>query len=151
MPVVCSQSDARVRFSSMECWWSTANQMLGLRPILTSVVGGGGALRAAVLLTVGGGEIGLGGAAAEAHLGAPRRHLRHALLGLQGLGPDGRARLATSSTVSESNTGPVSPRGTGTVIQQYTPDSHHTFKMSSMMTISKYIDQAANLSEGKRS
>jgi len=54
------------------------------------VVGGGGALRAAVLLAVGGGEVGLGGAAAEAHLGAARRHLGHALLGLQGLGPEGR-------------------------------------------------------------
>ena len=53
------------------------------------MVGGWGALRAAVLLAVGGGEVRLGGASAEANLGAPGRHLRHALLGLQGLGPEG--------------------------------------------------------------
>ena len=83
--VYSSKSDARVGFSSKECWWSTANQML-----LTAMVGGRGALRAAVLFTVGGGEVGLGGATPEAHLGAPRRHLRHALLGFKGLGPDER-------------------------------------------------------------
>ena len=63
---------------------SSTNQTL-----LTAMVGGWGALRAAVLLAVGGGEVRLGGASAEANLGAPGRHLRHALLGLQGLGPEG--------------------------------------------------------------
>lgn len=80
-----------------ERWQSTANQTPGFSfsselDILTAMVGGGGALRAAILLTVGGGEVGLRGAAAEAHLGAACRHLGHALLGLQGLGPEGRVR-----------------------------------------------------------
>ena len=60
----------------MKCWRSTSNRTLELasstnQMLLTAVVGGWGALRAAVLLAVGGGEVGLGGAAAEAHLGAP--------------------------------------------------------------------------------
>lgn len=53
------------------------------------MVGGGRALRAAVLFAVGGGQVGLGRASAEAHLAAGRGHLGHALLGLQSLRPDG--------------------------------------------------------------
>lgn len=69
---------------------------------LTAVVGGGRALRAAVLFAVGGGQVGLGRASAEAHLAAGRGHLGHALLGLQSLRPDGTTGGKKEFTQAES-------------------------------------------------
>lgn len=58
--------------------------------VLTAVVGGGRALGPlAVLFAVGGGEVGLRRASAEAHLAAPSGHLGHPLFGLQGLRASG--------------------------------------------------------------
>lgn len=75
------------RYGGIFAW-----RLAARRRELTAVVGGGRALRAAVLFAVRGGEVGLGRASAEAHLTAARGHLGHALLGLQSLRPAGTAR-----------------------------------------------------------
>lgn len=55
--------------------------------LLTAVVGGRGAVRAAILFAVGSGEVGLRRASAKTHLAAAGGHLGHALFSLQSLRP----------------------------------------------------------------